>query len=130
MSRHLLIRCDRDGCHEQTETRASDTAPTSIGVPAGWLTLVTEGLPDLHYCSLMCMLQAHIPQAGTGMASTVRGVTNNNMVDVLEKILWSGVDVPVALPAPPPASSPYTTPAPVAPEPLKSAPRSRKSAKS
>ena len=112
MSRHLLIRCDRDGCHEQTETRASDTAPTSIGVPAGWLTLVAEGMPDKHYCSLLCMIQAHI-----------------SSVDAMERILWSGVDAPVALPAPVPASSPYAMPAPVAPEPLKSPPRSRKSAK-
>lgn len=61
MSRHLIIRCDRDGCTAQTETRASDTAPTTIGVPSGWLTLVTEGIPDKHYCSLLCMIQAHLP---------------------------------------------------------------------
>ena len=102
MSRHLLIRCDRDGCHEQTETRASDTAPTTIGVPSGWLTLVAEGIPDKHYCSLLCMIQAHLPaqpQADAPMSAIT-------------------------------AASPYATPAPVAPEPLKSAPRSRKSAKS
>ena len=87
MSRHLLIRCDRDGCHEQTETRASDTAPTSIGVPAGWLTLVTEGMPDKHYCSLLCMIQAHMP-AQPPLSSA-----------------------PVAT-----AASPYATPAPVASE--------------
>ena len=60
MSRHLLIRCDRAGCPEQVITGASDTTPTSLGVPAGWLTLREEGLADKHYCSAACIAQAYV----------------------------------------------------------------------
>ena len=62
MSRHLIIRCDAPGCVQQTETSASDTAPTSIDVPSGWLTLVAgEAHPHRHYCSLTCLF-ASAPQ--------------------------------------------------------------------
>src|SRR5690348_365446 len=60
MSRHLLIRCDRAGCPEQVITGASDTTPTSLGVPTGWLTLREEGLADKHYCSAACIAQAYV----------------------------------------------------------------------
>lgn len=74
MSRHLIIRCDAPGCPQQTETSASDTAPTSVAVPAGWLTLVSgETHPHRHYCSLACLFASapqDTPQADTPQADT------------------------------------------------------------
>jgi hypothetical protein len=55
MSRHLILRCDAPGCAQQTETHASDSAPTSIDVPEGWLTLIAPGRAHRHYCSEACL---------------------------------------------------------------------------
>ena len=98
MSRHLLIRCDRAGCAEQTETRASDTEPTSIQVPEHWLTLHQNGSADRHYCSLPCLVAAHQSAAASTPTPPAQPVTH----------------------------SPYAAPVSVAPEPEKPATRSRK----
>ena len=63
MSRHLVIRCDAPGCSSQTITGASDDAPTAIGVPDGWLTLIAPGRPHRHYCSEACLRAAAAPPA-------------------------------------------------------------------
>ena len=63
MSRHLVIRCDAPGCASQTITGASDDAPTAIGVPDGWLTLIAPGRPHRHYCSEACLRAAAAPPA-------------------------------------------------------------------
>lgn len=55
MSRHLIIRCDAPGCDAQTETNASDTEPTSVDVPQGWLTLIAPDRAHRHYCSEACL---------------------------------------------------------------------------
>jgi len=102
MSRHLLIRCDRAGCPEQVITGASDTTPTGITVPNGWLTLREEGLADKHYCSTDCLLKS------------------------LEEHLWSVAATPSQQPSVVP--SPYAAPASVVPEPLTTPTRSRKKA--
>jgi len=98
MSRHLLIRCDRAGCPEQVITGASDTTPTSLGVPAGWLTLREEGLADKHYCSAACIAQAYV------MPSPNVVLVNPSSAD--ELAAWSdpttlNVEQPTVPPSPP-----------------------------
>ena len=76
MSRHLVIRCDAPGCASQTITGASDEAPTAIGVPDGWLTLIAPGRPHRHYCSEACLRAAAAPPAPTIIATPTTLLTS------------------------------------------------------